>query len=299
MAAAAPVTTRIAINNILLATDFSEVSKVALAYACNLARSYGSKIFVVHIVPPEPYLAVPLEPIPIDLDLFWNREKQSMTEFVAAKALEEIPHEDILQRGELWEVISHIIEDRRIDLIVAGTHGRKGLKKVVLGSVAEKIYRQAKCPVLTLRPEFADRSRTPWQMKQILFATDFSETSLHALPYALSLAEEQQATLIFLNVAPLVPYQYKQAIIDATCRRLQALMPPNPWCTPDFVVCFDFSAEGILRIAREREVDLIVLGVNRRAAIGLSSHLPWSTASEVVSNAPCPVLTVRGYDRRI
>jgi len=87
-----PVTTRIAINNILLATDFSEVSKAALTYACNLARWYGSKIFVTHVVAHEPYMSVPLEPIPVDLDLFWNREKQNLAAFVATRSLEEIPH---------------------------------------------------------------------------------------------------------------------------------------------------------------------------------------------------------------
>ena len=292
MATASPAITRIAINNILLATDFSEASKAALRYACNLARSYGSTIFVTHVVPPEPYLAVPLEPVPIDLDIFWSREKQSMAEFVAIKALEEIPHENILQRGELWDVISTVIDSSKVDLVIAGTHGRKGLKKMVLGSVAEKIYRQAKCPVLTVRPEVGELSPS-WQVKRILFATDFSETSLHALPYALSLAEENHATLIFLNVAPLVPYQYKQSVINATSKRLQALVPSEFPCESDFVVCFDFPAEAILQIARDRQTDLIVLGVNRRTAAGLSSHLPWSTASEVVSTAPCPVLTVR------
>ncbi|HXY13538.1 MAG TPA: universal stress protein [Terriglobales bacterium] len=293
MATAIPVTTRIAIDNILLTTDFSEVSGAALRYACNLARSYGSKIFVTHVVPPEPYLTVPLEPIPIDLDVFWNREKRSMAEFVATKALEEIPHESILQRGELWDVISNVIAEHRIDLVIAGTHGRRGLKKVVLGSVAEKIYRQAKCPVLTLRPEAEISFKTGQAFRRILFATDFSDTSLHALPYALSLAEENQAALIVLNVAPLVPYQYKQSVIDATTKRMQALIPVATECHPDFVVCFDFPAQGILDTARDREADLVVLGVNRRAAVGLSSHLPWSTASAVVSAAPCPVLTVR------
>jgi nucleotide-binding universal stress UspA family protein len=294
VAAAAPITTRIAISNILLATDFSEVSQAALGYACNLARLYGSRIFVTHVVAHEPYLSVPLEPIPVDLDLFWNREKENMAAFVATKLLDEIPHEDILQRGELWDVISDVIEKHHIDLAVVGTHGRQGLKKVFLGSGAEKIYRQAKCPVLTIRPEVAASRGTAWDPKRILFATDFSETSLHALPYALSLAEENQATLILLHVAPLVPYQYKDSITEGTRRRLQELMPDVPWCTPDFVVCFDFPAQGILEIARDREADLIVLGVNRRAAVGLSSHLPWSTASDVVSAAPCPVLTVRG-----
>jgi nucleotide-binding universal stress UspA family protein len=286
------VPTRIAINNILLASDFSEVSQAALGYACSLARSYGGKIFVAHVVRPEPYLAVPMEPIPTDFDLFWNQEKRNMAEFVAAKALEELPHEDILQRGELWEVLSQIVENRNIDLIIAGTHARRGLKRVVLGSMAEKIYRQAKCPVLTIRPELTPACTTGWEVKSVLFATDFSETSLHALPYAVSLAAENQANLILLNVAPLVPYQYKQSIVEATCKRLEALMPAGG--SPDFVVCFDFAAQGILRIAREREADLIVLGVSKRAAVGLSSHLPWSTAWDVVSEAPCPVLTVRG-----
>jgi len=293
VAATAPITTRIAIGNILLATDFSEVSRAALGYACNLARLYGSKIFITHVVPHEPYLSVPLEPIPVDLDLFWNREKQNMAAFVATKALEEIPHEDILLRGELWDVISEVIEKNNIDLVVAGTHGRQGLKKVFLGSVAEKIYRQARCPVLTVRPEVATAHGTSWELKRILFATDFSETSLHALPYALSLAEENQATLILLNVAPLVPYQYKDSIRDTTCKRLEGLVPGELWCRPDFVVVFDFPAQGILQIARERESDLIVLGVNRHTAIALTSHLPWSVASDVVNAAPCPVLTVR------
>ena len=292
MATASPATTRIALNHILLATDFSEASKTALQYACNLARSYGSTIFVAHVVPSEPYLAVPTEPIPVDLDIFWNREKENMAEFVSAKALEEIPHENILQRGELWDVISTVIDRNNVDLVIAGTHGRKGLKKMVLGSVAEKIYRQAKCPVLTVRPEVAESSPS-WQVNRILFATDFSETSLHALPYALSLAEENHATLILVNVAPLVPYQYKQSIIDATSKRLRGLIPPESACEPDLIVCFDFAAEAILQVARDRQAELIVLGVKRRAAVGFSSHLPWSTASAVVSAAPCPVLTVR------
>jgi nucleotide-binding universal stress UspA family protein len=294
MATAPSVTTRITLSNILFATDFSEVSRSALHYATDLARWYGAKIVVAHVVPPEPYLSVPLEPIPIDLDVLWNREKQDLVEFAAASSFGDVAHEEVLERGELWRVMADLIEKKKIDLVVAGTHGRHGLRKVVLGSAAEKIYRQAKCPVLTVGPEAAERNRTSWALKHILFATDFSETSLHALPYALSLAEENQAMLIFVHVAGLVPYQYKQEIEQSTQRRLSALMPPEPWCTPDFVVEFDFPAQGILKVAREREADLVVLGVSKRAAVGVSSHLPWSTASDVVSAAPCPVLTVRG-----
>ena len=292
--AASPVTTRITLRNILFATDFSEVSKAALPYALDLADLYEGKIFIAHVVPHEPYLSVPMEPIPVDLDLLWNREKQNMADFVSKNSFGDVPHEEILQRGDLWDVIADIIAKKDIDLVVVGTHGRHGLKKVVLGSAAEKIYRQARCPVLTIGPVAVDFGAAGWALKQILFATDFSETSLHALPYALSLAEENQADLTFLNVAPLVPYQYKEAVEASTRRKLEALMPSEPWCNPEFLVNFEFPAQGILQIARERDADLIVIGVRKPGAATLTSHLPWSTASDVVSAAPCPVLTVRG-----
>jgi len=291
--ATASVTSRITLRNILFTTDFSAVSKAALPYAMDLARLYDGKIFVAHIVPHEAYLSVPLEPIPVDLDLFWNREKQNMADFASQSSFGTVPHEEILQRGEMWDVIADIIEKKSIDLVVAGTHGRHGLKKVVLGSAAERIYRQAQCPVLTIGPEAVESSRTSWELKQILFATDFSKASLHALPYALSLAEENQANLIFLNVMPLVPYQYKEAAEASTRNKLEALMPAEPWCSPEFLVNFDFPAEGILQVARERTADLIVLGVRKPGAATLTSHLPWSTAADVVSASPCPVLTVR------
>ena len=288
-----PVVSRITLSNVLFATDFSDVSKAAFPFALEVARWYGGKIFVTRIVPYEPYLSVPLEPIPVDLDMSWNREKQNMAEFVSAVSFGEIAHEEILQRGELGEAISDLIERKRIDIAVVGTHGRQGLKKFVLGSAAEKIYRQAPCPVLTVGPEAAPCCGQRWELKQILFPTDFSETALHALPYALSLAEESQATLIFLHAIPLVPQEYKESVELGARKRMENLMPADPWCRPDFLVTFDFPAPGITQVAREREVDLIVMGVGKPTVAALKAHLPWSIASDVVGTATCPVLTVR------
>jgi len=288
-----PVTSRIALGNILFATDFSEVSRIALRYATDLARGYQGKIFVTHVVPYEPYLSVPLEPIPVDLDLFWNREKENMAQFVAASSFGEVAHEEVLLRGELWGAVSGVIQHKNIDLVVVGTHGRHGFSKVVLGSGAEKIYRQARCPVLTVGPGATECCKTQWKLKRIVFATDFSEASLQALPYALSLAEENQATLIFLHLIPLVPHDRQEPIERANRARLEALMPNEPWCKPEFVVRFDFPAHGILQVAREQRADLIVMGVGKPAAGALAPHVPWSTASDVVREAPCPVLTVR------
>lgn len=290
---AAPVASRIALRNILLATDFSEVSKTALPFALDLARWFDGKIFVTRVVPYDPYLAAPIEPIPIDLDLSWKREEQNMADFVSAACFGNVAHEEVLLRGELGEAINDLLGREHVDVAVVGTHGRQGFSKLMLGSAAEKIYRQARCPVLTIGPEAVKHCRQPWELKRVLFPTDFAETSLHALPYALSLAEEKQATLIFLHAIPLVPQDYKESVELGVSKRLENLMPAEPWCNPEFAVNFDFPAPAIVNMAREHNAALIVMGVGRPAVAALKAHQPWSIASDVVGTAPCPVLTVR------
>ena len=180
--------------------------------------------------------------------------------------------------------------------MVTATHGRQGLKKLVLGSDAEKIYRRATCPVLTIGPQVPPLGGTNWKLKTIIFPTDGSETSLKALPYALSLAEENLANLIFLQLMPLAPSQHQES--DEVCAReaLRALVPAEAeaWCKPEFIARFEFPVEGILRLAEERDVNLIVMGVRKSGDTALQEHLPWPIASQVVAQAPCPVLTVRG-----
>jgi nucleotide-binding universal stress UspA family protein len=193
----------------------------------------------------------------------------------------------------MWTTLSGIIHKREIDLVVIGTHGRQGFRKVVMGSVAEKVYRQATCPVLTIGPEAATAGKTQWQPRRIIFPTDFSETSLHALPYALSFAEENEGTLILLHMIPLTPWQYQKALEQSIRERLNQLVPVEVRCKLEFAVGFDFPADAVLRAAGGGQADLIVMGVNKRSA-AVSAHLPWSTASHVVGQAPCPVLTVRG-----
>lgn len=205
-------------------------------------------------------------------------------------------HEDLLERGDVWNVILDIVQKHNIDLIVAGTRGRQGVSKLVIGSNAGKIYRQAKCPVLT-GPHVPPLENEDWRLKHILFPTDGTEPPLAALPYALSLAEENQAILLFLQLLPLIPPAYREADEASARETLRALVPAeaDAWCNPEFLVRFEFPAEGILRVAAERAVDLIVMGLKKSSSeSGLSTHLPWTFASQVVANAKCPVLTVRG-----
>ena len=141
---------RLTFSNILLPTDFTEASVNALAYARAFARDYGSRIFVTHAVAPNPPIFLPMEPVPPELDGEWADAQLELEKFLHAPT--EIAHEGILERGELWNVLNDVIHRHSIDLIVLGSHGRRGLKKLVLGSGAEQIFRNARCPVLTVGP---------------------------------------------------------------------------------------------------------------------------------------------------
>ena len=288
--------TRISLSNILVTTDFSQVSKNALPYATALATQYEAKVIVAHALRPEPQLSVPLDPLPIEADPAWLEAEGKLAEFALGNSLGVRPAEMLLERGNVWSVISEIIQKNKIDLVVTGTHGRQGLQKLVLGSEAEKIYRRATCPVLTIGPQVPPLRDTDWKLKTILFPTDGSETSLKALPYALSLAEENQANLIFLRLMPLAPSEYQESDEAGRREAMRTLVPVGveDWCKPEFVTRFEFPVEGILRLAGERDVNLIVMGVRKSGETAMQEHLPWPIASQVVAQAQCPVLTVRG-----
>jgi nucleotide-binding universal stress UspA family protein len=287
---------RLSLKTILFTTDFSPASEAALPYVQALVRWYGSKVIVAHSVEPEPPPALSMEPAPLDMNPYWQRAQNQMTEFLRTNPLPGIVHETVLEQGELWDVLSDLIRRHDIDLVVLGTHGRQGLKKLVLGSAAEQIFRLAPCPVLTVGPKAVRPSVQFENWKRILFATDFSAGSLKALPYALSMAEENNAQLMLLHAIPLVPVQQQDDVREGARRRLEKLVPPDAadWCNPEYVVRFEFPADGILKVAQEHQADLIVMGVRATASPRTSSHLPWATAYEVVCHAHCPVLTVRG-----
>jgi len=287
--------TRIALNNVLVTTDFSEASKASLPYAAALAQQFDAKILLGHAMAPEPLLSVPLAPLPVEDDPAWEEARWNLLKFARCGVLDNAHYETVIERGDFGAVISDLIRTRHIDLVVTGSRGRKGLRRLVLGSKAEKIYRQATCPVLTIGPNVRPLEGGDWKLRRILFPTDGSETSLKALPYALSFAEENEATLIIVQFFPLVFPEHRE--IEEASRReaLRPLVPSDAeeWCKPEFVVRFGFPAEGILRLAAERDVDLIVMGVRKSSGAGLPDHSPWPVASQVVAEAQCPVLTVR------
>ena len=289
----APEVTRISLKNILFPTDFSPFSNAALPFATTLARIYGATIVMAHVVPPEPHLQVPLDRLPEQDDAEALEARHKLTDLMHDPAVSGIQCKVEVWRGELDEVIPELIQERDVDFVVLGTHGHHGLSKLVLGSGAEQIYRTASCPVLTIGPKV--RRAEDWKLRRILCPVDLAEDPAPVLQYALSLAEENQSEIIILEAMPLVPWQHRPIVEERRVHELQALVPPHvdDWCRPQLMVRFEYPPDAILETAAEHDVDLIVMSVHKARALALSSHLPWPVASEVVSRAQCPVLTVR------
>jgi len=141
---------RLSFSNILFATDFSDASTAALPYARAFAKIYGSRILVTHAVTPHPPIFLPMEPVPLEMDGEWYDAQGRIKQFLADESLKGVTREGVTRRGELWYVLDDVIRRNSVDLIILGCHGRHGLKKLVLGSDAEQIFRRSTCPVLTI-----------------------------------------------------------------------------------------------------------------------------------------------------
>ena len=284
---------RVPLKNILYATDFSGHSNAALPYALCVARKYGSKIFAVHVVSlslfPSSSPTIALQAMAAQAV---REAKEAMTKL--DPQLEGIPHKVLIRKGNISKELSRIVDEERIDLIVLGTHGRVGISKVLMGSVAEEIFRQATCPVLTVGPSVCGEPDVAVEMRTILYPTDFSSESLAAAPYAISVAQEHQARLYLLHITD---GPVDRAMEASLKERLLALIPQEAklWCEPKAYVDFGTASEKILGLGEELAVDLILLGVKRTPRLaGGSRHLATATAYRVVTGAICPVLTVRG-----
>ncbi len=294
-------------KNILVATDFSETSKHALQCAVAITDLNQSQLFVLHALLPEPRMPVPLDPLPSRADRDLSEAKLKLEGVTSPELIGHVHHKEILERGPVGEVVLDVIQRENIDLLVLGTHGRTGLKKLVLGSIAEELFRRAPCPVLTVGPS-AVLSR---EIRKVLFATDFGSASVQALPYAMDFANQREGKLTLLHLVSPMPVEYvgpawypgtdvverKDASKSKCLQQLRNLLPSNSGlkCEVEHLVEFHFAPEGILNTAAEREVDLIVMGVKQSGTnvSRLAAHMPWAIAYEVVCQAACPVLTIR------
>jgi len=289
---AAPV--RISLRNILLPTDFSPCSETALAYAVGLCRRYDTTLHTVTVVPEE--ITDYVQP-PDPFSLRHSAEKK-MASLGGSELLKGINHLELVKEGYVSDILSGLIDRLEIDLIVLGTHGRGGIKKLMLGSVAEEVIDSALCPVLTVGPQVSSKSEAELKLRRILCATDLLHASTRALTYAVWLAEQEHAHLTLLHVLKVpteAPLGYPESERERAMTRLMQLLPTETAASveTEFIVEIGAPGEQILKVSEDQNADLIVMGPHHTGYAQVSTHLPWIIPHRVLCHVRCPVLTVR------
>jgi nucleotide-binding universal stress UspA family protein len=295
-----PVSKRTALKNILFLTDFSEPSATALQYATMMARAYASKVTALHIVVPSVYTYMAGEMSVSVLDAEDDTVQKGLG--IIQAQLAGLANELIIRRDTaVWPSLAKFLHEQDVDLIVLGTHGRTGLKKLMFGSTAEEVFRRTSIPVLTVGPAVRRPAHKGEQFKCVLFATDFNPVSSVAASYAMSLAQENQSRLVLLHVLPTPKlgknYRSTELSVAEALHRVQDLLPRDAelWCRPEPVVEHGRPDAQILATAERRGADLIVLGVRGMDRLAeLAARTDRAVAYEVIAHAPCPVLTLRG-----
>src|SRR5271156_2708247 len=277
--------TEIKLRNILYLTDFSGPSESALSFAITLGRGYGAKVHALHILLPTPYPYAYAAPGFTAAALEAEEENAHAEMQKVESQLALLEHETNVERGiNVWPGVEQAIRDGAIDLIVVGTHGRTGADKLLLGSVAEEIFRRSPVPVLTVGPCVRSDAHRGGRFRRV------------------SLAQKHQAHLLLLLVMPKPEHPSaddNKRLAVCTAEAIQRLYEIVPYdakseLSSEAVVEYGEPAERILEITKQREVDLVVLGVREAKHIGAATHLEGAIAHKVVAHAPCPVLTVRG-----
>jgi nucleotide-binding universal stress UspA family protein len=292
------------IQRILYATDLSGASEPAWDEARRLGRLLGAEILLLHVVPPPPFL--PIEgyvPPQMYEDLLGSARRYAQERFdrllgsVAGSGLKTRVR---LEEGPPAQRILEVATQEAADILVVGTHGRTGLERLALGSVADRMVRQATCPVLTARstPEGARRA----EIRRICYATDFSPTARAAWPWVVALAGATGATVDLVHVTfepipdPHLPSEtigrMAQLFRDQGRAEAERFLEQStlPRERVQVHVTQGVPGEQIVRRAQDGDADLIVMGTH-----GWSGVVRWmlgSVAHHVIQTAPCPVLTV-------
>jgi nucleotide-binding universal stress UspA family protein len=272
----------------------------AYDYAQSLAGHYRATLIVEHIVELSRYdsgFYAPSEQLFEDFrrTLISNAENDLHRLIKTSGGLRT---ECIVQEGIPSDAIISLARERAASLIVLGTHGRRGFDRLMLGSVTERVLRNASCPVFAVRQTMSD-SGTPdvtdhsVRIRRILCCVDFSAHSKRALEYALSLAKTYDADLtVFHALDGVAESADVSTETDTALENLQKLIPAAALSSTKthLEVRLGKAYQEILKLASEDRADLIVVGVRGRHSLDLVVF--GSTADRVIQLGPVPVLTV-------
>jgi nucleotide-binding universal stress UspA family protein len=291
------------IKLILCPIDFSEFSERAYHHALSLAEHYQAKLVAQHVIElwrhPSASFAVSWELYEEFCQALRETGEEQLQQFAKNHTHGEIQPELVVHEGTAPDSILSFAQTQKADLIVMGTHGRRGFDHLMLGSVTDRVMRKATCPVLVVRNPPHDsmaadkEGHSVHHLSRILFCADFSKNSERALNYALSGTAEYDAELTMLHVLEEVPSLAKkeEALAEAT-EQLDKLIPPDVRKTRKIktVIRIGKPYREIIQFALEAQTDLVTMGVRGRGALDLAVF--GSTTYRVMQLGSCPVLAV-------
>lgn len=283
------------IDRIVLATEFSPSSEAATDYAKNVAKRFSSSLTVAHVV--DLSIATRSEQAVVGVPIDDMRRASSEN---LERLLDDLNNEGIRSTAHTLEAhnpaaaIVGLSEQIKANLIVVGTHCRRGLSKAILGSCAEGIIRHASCPVLTIGPKSKAPSKQSFDFHTIVFATDFDSDVSEKAHVALAFAQDSAAKIYFCHFlnhpGKDVGETFEMQLKFETALQKLVPQPAYDWCSPEFVVESGEIAPHILSLAQRVKADLIILGASRSSS--WFAHLVEGVVGKVLASAECPVMTV-------
>jgi nucleotide-binding universal stress UspA family protein len=291
------------IKLILCPIDFSGFSVRAYRHALSLAEHYRAKLVALHVVELWRHPSVAFTANAGLYDEFCQAVceggKEQLQKFVQQNTHNEIQPELLVHQGIAADSILSLARAHKADVIVMGTHGRRGYDRLMLGSVTDRVMRMAPCPVLVVNnlpnvPESAvNQPGQAHRLTRVLFCTDFSENSKRALDYAISAAQEYNAELTLVHVLEDAPSPARKGeALAAATEQLEKLMHPEMRKTLKIKTAVRIGKpyREIIQFALEAPADIVIMGVHGRGVLDLAVF--GSTTYRVMQLGPCPVLAV-------
>jgi nucleotide-binding universal stress UspA family protein len=298
---------RLGLKHIICATDFSEPANYAINYGVSLAKEFNAKLYVCHVIDlssatlyGDATFAFETQLIHME-DYAQDRLKRLMDDI-------DIEWEPLISTGNAADEVARLASEKGADMAITATRGHSGLKRLILGSVTERLMRTLPCPLLAVHRHekyTEEPSKEEIRFKRILIGCDFSPDSNLAFEYGLSLAQEYEAELHLIHVLeppiykewPKTPEETREKIrkdlYEQLKMKLEAMVPQDAlnWCKPKTMLLSGHPDVEILKYADVQGIDLVVLGVAGHGLV--ESFFVGSTTERVMRKAPCAVLSVR------
>jgi nucleotide-binding universal stress UspA family protein len=298
---------RMQFKKIICATDFSDLSNHAVSYGIELAREFKAKLYLCHVIDLSSATMYGEATFAFEAQ-YVHMEEYAHERLRRLIGENQIDWEPLVSTGRAADEITLLAEEKSVDLAIAATRGRSGLKRLILGSVTEHLMRTLPCPLMIVPRLELNLQTEPAQavrFKNILVGCDFSPNSTLAFQYAISLAQEFQSELHLVHVIEPPVYKdlpksveeardkLRQGLHKQLKERLENMVPKEAsnWCKPKIMLLAGHAHEELSKYAVVQDIDLIVLGVTGHRLV--EALFVGSTTDRVVRRAPCTVLSVR------